>query len=110
MFSVVDVGLTDWELGFGDFLDGLYKYHPKNLDINSGDPLGVSVCQISAHKGRRTTASGAYLSDVPSNLTIITDVNAEKILFDQGKAVGVMINENKVGKMDSRRCESSHFC
>ena len=105
-FSVVDVGLTEWEPEFGEFLDGLYKYHPKNLDINSGDPLGVSVCQVSAHNGRRTTASSAYQSDVSSNLTIITGVNAEKILFDQGKAVGVMINENRIRKMDSRCSES----
>lgn len=95
MVSVVDVGLADWEPEFGDFLDGLHEYYPKNLDNNSGDPLGVSVCQVSAHDGLRTTASGSYLSDVPSNLTIVTGVNAEKILFDQGKAVGVTISEGK---------------
>ena len=103
------MGLTDWEPEFGGFLDGLYKYYPKNLDINSGDPLGVSVCQVSAHNGRRTTASDAYLSDVPSNLTVITGVNAEKILFDQGKAVGVATNEGKHGKIGSSCSESSYF-
>ena len=94
------MGLTDWEPEFGDFLDGLYDHYPKNLDNNSGVPLGVAVCQVSARTGRRTTASGAYLTDVPSNLTIVTDVIAEKILFEQDKAVGVTTN---VGK----QCETS---
>lgn len=90
--GVVGVGLADWEPEFGDFLDGLYEHYPENLNNNSGDPLGVAVCQVSARAGCRTTASGAYLSDVPSNLTILTDVVAEKILFDQDKAVGVATN------------------
>ena len=104
------MGLTDWEPEFGDFLNGFYNYYPKNLDVNSGDPLGVSVCQVSAHNGRRTTASGAYLSAVPSNLTIVTDVTAEKILFDQGKAVGVATNKGKYGKIDSSCNRLSHRC
>ena len=84
------MGLTDWEPEFGDFLESVYKSYPRNLDVNSGDPLGASVCQISARDGRRTTASGAYLLDAPSNLSIITDVTVEKIIFVHGKAVGVM--------------------
>lgn len=101
MFSVVDVGLTDWEPQFGEFLNGVYEHYPKNLDINSGDPLGASVCQVSARNGRRTTASAAYLSDVPSNLTIITDVIVEKILFDQNSAVGVRTSTGKDRRIDS---------
>ncbi|KAL9132931.1 MAG: hypothetical protein Q9175_005887 [Cornicularia normoerica] len=93
--GAVDVGLTDWEPEFGDFVDGLYNCYPKNLDVNSGDPLGVAVCQVSARGGRRATASDAYLSDVPSNLTIITDATVETILFDQGKTVGVTTNKGK---------------
>ena len=101
LFSVVDVGLTDWEPEFGDFLNGVYQYYPKNLDINSGDPLGASVCQISARNGRRTTASGAYLSNVPPNLTIITDVTIEEILFDQSSAVGVKTSTGKDSMTDA---------
>ena len=100
--SVVGVGLADWEPEFGDFLDGLYEYYPRNLDNNAGNPLGVAVCQVSARAGRRTTASGAYLSDVPSNLTILTDVIAEKILFDQDTAVGVTTNSGKQCETCSR--------
>lgn len=44
---------------------------------------------------------GAFLSDVPSNLTIVTDVTAEKILFDQGKVVGVTTNKGIHRKMNA---------
>ena len=43
-YRVVNVGLTDWEPDFGDFLDGVYRCYPQNLDVNSGDPLGACVC------------------------------------------------------------------
>ena len=105
IFSPLDVGLTDWESEFGDFLHDVCQFFPVNFDVNSGDPLGVNVCQVTARHGRRITASGAYLSDAPSNLTIITDVIVEKILFDHGKAVGVATNQGKNSKMNSRFCE-----
>lgn len=104
------MGLTDWEPEFGDFLDGLYNCYPKNLDVNSGDPLGVAVCQVSARDGRRVTASDAYLSDVPSNLTIITDATVETILFDQGKTVGVTTDKGKHSRTGSSYVELSHCC
>ena len=108
LYSVVDVGLTAWEREFGTFLDGVYKYYPRNLDVNSGDPLGASVCQVSARDGHRTTASSAYLSDVPSNLTILTDLTIEKILFDQDSARGVTTNKGKSSKTDSSHSQPSH--
>lgn len=92
------MGLTDWEPEFGDFLESVYKIYPRNLDVNSGNPLGASVCQISARNGRRTTSSGAYLSNAPSNLSVITDVTVEKIVFVHGKAVGVMTDGGKYCK------------
>ena len=107
-YSVVNVGLTDWEPEFGNFLNNIYEFYPKNLDVNSGNPLGASVCQISARHGRRTTASGAYLSNAPSNLTVITDTIAERILFDQRKAVGVITNKETISKtsLSDRECHT----
>ena len=84
------MGLTDWEPEFGDFLNSVHKVYPKNWDINSGDPLGAGVCQVSAHNRHRTTASGAYLSDISSNVDIITGKTAVQIIFDHGKAIGVL--------------------
>jgi len=66
-----------------------YHYHPKNLDHNSGDPIGISVCQQGIHNGKRVTASGAYLASSPPNLTIMTEASITKILFQEKKAVGV---------------------
>ena len=88
----VKIGLPGvWEREFGDYLDIVTKKYTKNLDHNSGDPIGISVCQNSALDGRRTTASGAFLSAVPANLTILTDTAVERVLCDGQKAVGVEI-------------------
>ena len=100
------MGLTAWEREFGGFLDSVHKYYPKNLDVNSGDPLGASVCQVSARDGHRVTASGAYLSDVPSNLTVLSDVTIEKILFNGVSATGVTTNKGKNSKTDSGHSQS----
>ena len=66
-----------------------YHYHPKNLDHNSGNPIGVSVCQLSALNGERVTASDAYLTSVPPSLTVLTKTIITKILIRGKKAVGV---------------------
>ncbi len=81
-----------WDPGFGEFLRNSYHYHPKNLDHNSGDPIGVSVCQLSAHNGKRVTASEAYLTSNPPNLTIVTETTITKVLIQAKKAVGVEAN------------------
>ena len=90
------MGLTEsWDSSFGEFLEKLYQYHHKNLDHNSGNPLGVSVCQVSAFNGQRTTASGAYLSTTPPNLTIMTETAVRRILFRDLKAIGVEVSGKK---------------
>ena len=66
-----------------------YHYHPKNLDHNSSNPIGVNVCQLSAHSGKRVTASDAYLASTPPNLTIVTETTITKILIRGKKAIGV---------------------
>lgn len=49
------------------------------------------MCQIAAYKGLRVTASAAFLSDSPSNLTVMTESAAERVLFEGRKAVGVKL-------------------
>ena len=94
--SSVEVSVAEnWDPSLGGFLDKLYQHHPKNLDHNSGHPLGVSICQVSAFNGHRTTASGAYLSDPPSNLTIMTGTAVTRILFQDQKAVGLELPGKK---------------
>ena len=84
-----------WDREFADYFEIVTAKYTKNLDHNSGDPIGMSVCQISALNGRRTTASDAFISEVPANLTVMTDTAVEKILFDGQKAVGVEITGKK---------------
>ena len=87
------MGLTEeWDPSFGDFLKTIYQNYPRNLDHNSGNPIGVAVCQLSAQKGRRITAAGAYLSTTPPNLTIMTDVTVIKIVFQNQQATGVEVS------------------
>ena len=89
----MDISLPDaWEHSFGEFLEAAYEQHPKNLDVNSGNPLGISVCQIGAINGRRVTAASAYLSNVPSNLTILTDTPVEKLYLGGLKVEGIQVN------------------
>ncbi|KAL8791599.1 MAG: hypothetical protein Q9195_005804 [Heterodermia aff. obscurata] len=86
----VDVAVAEiWDPGFGDFLSNSYHYLPKNLDHNSGSPIGISVCQLSTHNGKRVTASGAYLASIPPNLTIMTEATVTRILTKSTSAVRV---------------------
>ena len=80
-----------WEPDFADYFDTITTKYTKNLDHNSGNPIGISVCQIAASNGRRTTASDALLSAGPRNLTVVTNATVERILFEGQKAVGVEI-------------------
>ena len=86
----VDVSVSEaWDPGFGDSLENSYHYHPKNLDHNSGNPIGVSVCQFSARNHKRVTASEAYLTSDQPNPTIITETAITTIIIQGKKAVGV---------------------
>lgn len=102
--SEVDVGMTlKWDPTFGAFLDKTAEHHPRNYDHNSGNPLGIAVCQQSTHDGRRVTASGAFLSPRPENLHITTNTAVRKILFEGKRAVGVDIGAQK-GENPMKQC------
>lgn len=87
----------------------MYPFRPRNLDHNTGNPLGLSVCQITAQQWEpedwqglqicefvRVTAHGAFLSyDVPKNLTIMGNSPVRKILFKDKKAIGVEVHEGR---------------
>ncbi|KAL9012166.1 MAG: hypothetical protein Q9173_003047 [Seirophora scorigena] len=93
----VDVGMTaKWDPTFGEFLDKTAEYYPRNYDHNAGDPIGIAVCQQTTHNGRRATASGAFLSQRPGNLHIMTDAAVTKVVFHGKKATAVEVNGKKV--------------
>ena len=86
----INVDVPDaWNPGFGDFLTKSYYYYPKNIDHNSGDPVAISICQLSAHNGNRVTPSGAHLASFPPNLTIATEAAITELIFQGKEAIGV---------------------
>ncbi|KAI8582034.1 hypothetical protein K450DRAFT_285309 [Umbelopsis ramanniana AG] len=64
----------------------------KNLDLNSGNPIGVGPSVSTLHEGMRSTSSSAHIQLDTPNLTIMVKSQATKILFEGTKAIGVEIN------------------
>ncbi|RDW88356.1 hypothetical protein BP6252_00388 [Coleophoma cylindrospora] len=62
---------------------------PLNPDINSGNPIGFGMAPACIYDGRRHSASSAYLSDHPPNMTILLNSMVDKILFSGSTAIGV---------------------
>ena len=84
-----------WEQDLAAYLDVITAKYTKNLDHNSGDPIGMSVAQVSALNGRRTTASDAFLSTARTYFTIFTNTAIERILFNGQRAIAVQIAGKK---------------
>lgn len=61
---------------------------PHNPDVNSGNPVGMSLFMSSAHQGVRVTAADV-LDDAPNNLTVITEAPVQRIIMEGKMAVGV---------------------
>src|SRR5271157_3369529 len=63
---------------------------PRNGDFNGGAQEGVGPYQVFQKNGRRFNAARAYLGPaIAPNLAIFSDCQAQKILFDGKRAVGV---------------------
>ena len=64
---------------------------PTTDDFNNLTQEGVGYFQLSTHKGFRCSAAVAYLKPAKhrSNLTILTNSQASKVIFENKKAVGV---------------------
>lgn len=79
----------------------------RNPDYNGVDQEGVGHFQLTMKKGRRCSSAAAYLTPFRDrkNLHVITDIQTEKVLIEDGRAVGVRARRN--GKMEDlkARCE-----
>lgn len=85
----------EWDEDLPLVLDALEQAGlPRNLDHNSGNPLGMGLVINSVSKGRRTTGAD-LLVGVPDNLVIVTDSPAQRVLLEGKKAVGVETNGKK---------------
>ncbi|KAL9068020.1 MAG: hypothetical protein Q9161_006465 [Pseudevernia consocians] len=89
----VQVGFPKiWEKSYQSFADiWAVSGYPLNPDLNSGNPLGLSICPNTAYRGIRITSSSLLLK-APSNLHILTNTNVARVLFspaDPLKAIGI---------------------
>ena len=71
---------------------------PETDDFNNLTQEGVGYYQLTTHKGFRCSTAVAYLKPAKqrSNLQILTDSHACKVLFENKKAVGVEIIRNGI--------------
>ncbi|MDN4572205.1 glucose-methanol-choline oxidoreductase [Pandoraea cepalis] len=64
---------------------------PFATDFNAGSLRGVGYMQTTTHRGRRCSAADAFLAPIMSDplLSMITEANVQRILFEGDRAVGV---------------------
>jgi choline dehydrogenase len=70
---------------------GLQAGHPETRDFNGAQQEGFGPYQLTIHNGKRWSAASAYLTPILSrkNLTIESNAQVGKILFENKRAVGV---------------------
>lgn len=68
---------------------------PYNPDFNSGTQAGASLYQTTIRNGRRCSAAVGYLRPAigRKNLTVSTDLAVNRIVVDNGRAVGVEVRK-----------------
>ncbi|KAH7395261.1 hypothetical protein DE146DRAFT_615996 [Phaeosphaeria sp. MPI-PUGE-AT-0046c] len=66
-----------------------------NLDLNSGDPVGVGVFPYSYSKEGRSTSAHAHLKDIPENLEVWTGAVVERLRWEGKRIVGVDIADGR---------------
>lgn len=84
--------------GAGDFIAAAESIQiPHNLDFNGARQDGVGWYQVTQRDGERWSSARAYLEGAKdrANLNVLTDASAERILFEDGRAVGVAYTRGK---------------
>lgn len=80
-------------MGSVDFVEAAAALQiPRNADFNGARQEGVGLYQVTQNGGERWSASRAYIEPVRSrpNLTVMTGVAAQRVLFEYGRASGVV--------------------
>jgi len=81
--------------------------YQRNEDYNGVDQEGVGHFQLTMKGGRRCSSAAAYLAPIRDrkNLEVITDIQTEKVVIEDGRAVGIRARHK--GKMTEikARCE-----
>lgn len=102
-----ELGATDWRGSGGPLpitihqgrtalgeaiLDGAAHIGtPRRVDINGPDQHGAGYTPQTISRGRRMSAATAFLKPARGrkNLTVVTDAFVERVLIENGRAVGV---------------------
>ncbi len=63
--------------------------HRDAKDFASDDYAGVGRFDFTIARGRRVSTSKAFLSQAPSNLTIVTRAQATRVIIEKGQARGI---------------------
>ncbi len=81
--------------------------YPFNPDYNGATQEGVGYFQLTARNGLRCSTAVAYLRPVRSraNLAIITRAQAKRLLIENGRATGVVIDRHGVEEIVRARRE-----
>ena len=87
------------------YVQGCMDYGmPHNADFNSGTLTGAGLYQTTTLNGRRCSAAVGYLKPAKrrSNLDVRTDLFVNRILIENGRAVGVeVINGSQVQRLEA---------
>jgi choline dehydrogenase len=70
--------------------------YPTHHDYNGADQMGFAYYQVTQKNGRRCSAKTAYINPVRhrKNLKIETRALAQRVLIEDGRAVGVVIRQS----------------
>lgn len=89
---------TKWRTPLSEaFLDGCESVGiPRNPDLAGERQAGVGYYQLTSWKGRRSSTAEAYLKDADkrSNLQIVTQARATKIVFEGKVTAGVLFRSH----------------
>ncbi|KAL2796955.1 GMC oxidoreductase-domain-containing protein [Aspergillus keveii] len=87
----------DWQTSL--VIQGMMDFgHQLHLDINSGNPLGVSMNPSSMGPDGRETSATAFLRPPQSNLSIIYGTMARKVDLVGKQAVGVTLADGRTAR------------
>ncbi|SDH11394.1 GMC family oxidoreductase [Pelagibacterium luteolum] len=80
---------------------------PETEDYNAGSYEGVRYLEQTAYNGRRCSTSVAYLSGRRrrKNLSVMTECQATKVIFEGRRAAGVQYRARGAEKFAEARCE-----
>ena len=74
---------------------GVELGYPRRDDFNAGEPDGFGPYQVTQRGGARASAAKAFLEPAKGrpNLSVETGVHALRVLFEDGRAAGVVVEQ-----------------